>query len=125
MQWQGREVTTGIFKVNVEGRRWLRKLGFEGEHMEVIIDLEEVQPIHRIESRYYQDILQWIFLPEKVEYFVSEDGESFQQVATGGEHTCGILTDGTVECWGSNGSGRSTPPAGSWGWTGRASRCAA
>ncbi len=72
-------LTDGVRGAQDYSYNWL---GFEGEHMEVVIDLEEVQPIHRIASRYYQDILQWIFLPEKVEYFISEDGETFQPVAT-------------------------------------------
>ncbi len=31
VQWQGREVETGIFKEQVAGRVWLRRSGFEGD----------------------------------------------------------------------------------------------
>jgi len=33
------------------------------------------------------------------------------QVSAGGYHSCALRTDGTVACWGSNGSGQATPPA--------------
>ena len=39
---------------------------------------------------------------------------SFLSVSAGWEHTCGVRTDGSVACWGSNGSGQSAPPAGSF-----------
>src|SRR5205085_10727557 len=34
---------------------------------------------------------------------------TFTQVSAGYIHTCGVNTDGTVACWGYNGSGQSTP----------------
>ena len=48
------------------------------------------------------------------------DGESappegpFTAVGAGSSHTCGIQTDGTVACWGSDFHGQSTPPEGSF-----------
>ncbi|MBW2726120.1 MAG: hypothetical protein JRE71_17220, partial [Deltaproteobacteria bacterium] len=41
-------------------------------------------------------------------------GGPFTQVATGATHACGLEIDGTVSCWGSNGSGESTAPLGSF-----------
>ncbi|HVH42453.1 MAG TPA: RCC1 domain-containing protein, partial [Labilithrix sp.] len=32
----------------------------------------------------------------------------------GYDHTCGVKTDGTVACWGSNTYGKATPPAGTF-----------
>ena len=29
-------------------------------------------------------------------------------------HTCGVRTDGSVACWGADGDGESTPPAGTF-----------
>ena len=34
----------------------------------------------------------------------------FTSIASGRNHTCGILTDGTLECWGRNGHGQASPP---------------
>ena len=36
----------------------------------------------------------------------------FVSIAAGLEHTCGILDNGKILCWGSDAGGRSTPPAG-------------
>ena len=34
----------------------------------------------------------------------------FSAVSTGGAHTCGLREDGSIECWGDNGSGQSDAP---------------
>ncbi|MXY21518.1 MAG: hypothetical protein F4Y49_09325, partial [Dehalococcoidia bacterium] len=44
---------------------------------------------------------------------------TFISISAGGEHTCGVRSDGLVECWGSNHSllgfgGQATPPSGSF-----------
>ena len=33
-------------------------------------------------------------------------------VDAGEQHTCGLRTNGTIACWGSDGFGQATPPAG-------------
>ena len=40
----------------------------------------------------------------------SED--RFASVSAGAHHTCGMHTDGSVECWSHDGQGQATPPAG-------------
>ena len=42
------------------------------------------------------------------------DYHSFTQISAGWYHNCGVKTDGTVLCWGNDGSGESTPPAGTF-----------
>ena len=37
---------------------------------------------------------------------------SFVLVSAGFAHTCGVKADGSVACWGRNGSGQATPPEG-------------
>ena len=36
----------------------------------------------------------------------------FASVSAGGDHTCGVRTDGSVACWGSDEYGQTTPPEG-------------
>ncbi len=55
-------------------------LVFRGKDLEVIIDLEEVKQVKRIESAYFQYGYWLRLFPLKVEYFVSEDGENFIEV---------------------------------------------
>ncbi len=42
------------------------------------------------------------------------DGSAGASVSAGDAHTCGVRTDGTAACWGSDDDGRSTPPAGTF-----------
>ena len=39
---------------------------------------------------------------------------SFVSVTAGDRHSCGLRSDGSVACWGSDEDGRATPPAGSF-----------
>ena len=38
----------------------------------------------------------------------------FVQLSSGTDHTCGVRSDGTVRCWGSDGFGKSTVPTGTY-----------
>lgn len=55
---------------------------FPGENLEVVVDLEDTKNVRRIESAYYQYAFWLRVLPQKVEYFVSQDGEHFDLVGT-------------------------------------------
>jgi len=57
-------------------------LGFEDEHLEAIIDLEKIQPIHHIKTNFLQQWYAWIWLPLKVEFYLSEEGENFTHLKT-------------------------------------------
>jgi hypothetical protein len=54
---------------------------FSGQDMEVVIDLEELQPVRRIESAYFQYGFWLRLFPKKVEYSLSADGESYTIVS--------------------------------------------
>ncbi len=75
----GAALTNGLHGPNDYHCNWL---GFEDEHLEAIIDLEAVQPIHRIKTNFLQQWYAWIWLPLKVEFFLSEDGENFTHLKT-------------------------------------------
>jgi hypothetical protein len=68
-----------------DGKRGSSDYGYSwlscaGKNLEVIIDLEKIQSVRRIESAYYQ-FAAWLNLfPVKVEYFISENGVDFKQV---------------------------------------------
>jgi hypothetical protein len=51
---------------------------FYGKDLEVIIDLEAVKKVRRVESAYYQYGFWLRLMPKKVEYFTSMDGKNFE-----------------------------------------------
>ncbi len=57
-------------------------LSFTGKDLEVIVDLEEMKTVHRIESAYYQYGFWLRLFPKRVEYYVSADGNNFEQVGS-------------------------------------------
>jgi hypothetical protein len=57
-------------------------LGFEGNDMEVIINLQEVKTVKKVSADFLQNVFSWIFLPEKIEISISDDGKIFTQIAS-------------------------------------------
>ena len=57
-------------------------LAFSGQDLEVVIDLDEIKKVRRIESAYYQYGFWLRLLPTKVEYFLSENGKDFELAGT-------------------------------------------
>jgi hypothetical protein len=56
-------------------------LGFEGNDMEAIIDLQEVKSVKKVSADFLQNVFSWIFLPEELEISISPDGNSFSKVS--------------------------------------------
>ena len=54
--------------------------GWEGKNMDVIIDLQQETEVSKISAGALQNPGAWIFLPKKVEFFVSADGTKYQKV---------------------------------------------
>lgn len=73
----GDMLTDGIRGGHDYDYNWLR---FSGKNLDVVIDLEEVKKVSRIESAYFQYGFWLRLFPENVEYFVSMDGENFELV---------------------------------------------
>ncbi|WP_347159876.1 glycoside hydrolase family 20 protein [Pontibacter chitinilyticus] len=55
-------------------------LGFQGDDLEAVIDLQKITPISRLSSSYLQSARSQILFPSAVEYAVSEDGKKFTTV---------------------------------------------
>jgi len=54
------------------------------------------------------------FVDAGVGYGNGESTSAFASVSAGGWHTCGIRTDGTVNCWGDNSYGQTSVPGGTF-----------
>jgi hexosaminidase len=58
--------------------------GVEGSDLDAVIDLGEIRPLTRLSLGCYQGATSWIFLPEKVDFLVSDDGRNWEPAATVG-----------------------------------------
>ena len=56
-------------------------LGFEGEDVEVTIDLGKVKKINGIHLGSLSNINSWIFLPKKVTFFISDNNKDFKKIS--------------------------------------------
>lgn len=61
--------------------------GFEGQNLDLVIDLGKSQKIKRLSAGFFQDENAWIFFPSKVQFEISDDGERFTPV---GEVACDV-----------------------------------
>lgn len=61
--------------------------GFEGQNLDLVIDLGKRQKINRLSAGFFQDENAWIFFPTKVQFEISDDGEHFTPV---GEVACDV-----------------------------------
>ena len=52
-------------------------LGFWGDDIEIIIDLEEIKEINTIKTRFYNTNGQWIYSPKKICIMYSLDGKKY------------------------------------------------
>ncbi len=55
-------------------------LGFEGEDLDVTLDLRKVILINQIKTEFLNNPGSWIFLPKYVKIYVSEDGNNYDEV---------------------------------------------
>ncbi|MCD4694609.1 MAG: GH92 family glycosyl hydrolase, partial [Bacteroidales bacterium] len=56
--------------------------GYHGVDLDVVIDLGNIKLINMVETGFLQDVGAWIFMPLKVQYFVSNNGKKFQHIGT-------------------------------------------
>jgi len=67
----------------IEGENDFRNGTWQGYYfvnLDVVVDLGSVQEIKQLGVRFLQDINSWIFMPEKVDYYTSQDGVNFIHV---------------------------------------------
>jgi len=55
-------------------------LGFQETNFEAVIDLEKTMSISQIIGSFLVNQGSWIFCPEKVEFFGSDDGENYNLI---------------------------------------------
>jgi len=53
--------------------------GFNGSNLDATVDLKEIKTINKISARFLRDINSFIFLPESVEFSISENGKDFSE----------------------------------------------
>lgn len=75
----GKALTDGLIGTLDFHFNWL---GFEGENMEAIVDLESVKEIREIKTTFLQEYKSWIFLPVKVSFYASENGDNYKLIET-------------------------------------------
>jgi hexosaminidase len=55
-------------------------IGFHGDDLDITIDFGEIVSISHIEASFLHDQRRWIFLPEKVVFYFSEDGKNYTNI---------------------------------------------
>jgi len=56
--------------------------GYQYDDFEALITLDEKQHVNKVAAGFLQDQNSWIFMPVKVSFYISDDGEHFEKVAT-------------------------------------------
>jgi len=54
--------------------------GYHGVDLIATVDLSEKQEVNRVAGSFLQDQKSWIFMPEQVEFFISNDGKNFKSI---------------------------------------------
>ncbi|MFK7775956.1 MAG: sulfatase [Saprospiraceae bacterium] len=62
--------------------RFRTLMGFEGNNLEAIIDLEEDKIVQEIKIGFLQNQPSWIFFPKTVEFLISQNGKDFEKIDT-------------------------------------------
>lgn len=70
-------LTDGAFGGSSFYANWL---GFEGNHLEAVIDLEQPTEFSRISTAFLQVTNHLVFFPTSVEYYYSLDGKNYQLI---------------------------------------------
>jgi hypothetical protein len=64
---------------NFSGGAWQ---GYQGQDLVAIVDLGEVKTVSKLGAGFLQEVGSWIWLPVKVDFEVSVDGQQYEHVLT-------------------------------------------
>lgn len=78
---------------NYRNRAWM---GFEGDDLEATIDFGERRTINKIAVGCLENEQSWIFLPESVSFYSSEDGRDFRLMGRLFKNQIDRMTEGSV-----------------------------
>lgn len=69
-------MTDGVFApLNAQAPLWH---GYQGNDLDLVIDLGQVEPIRRVSLAFLQSLTAWVMPPKKLEIYVSEEGENYE-----------------------------------------------
>lgn len=72
-------------------------LGFWGDTLDAVIDLGEPRPVNEINLDFYFYPLSWIFLPQRIVFYVSDDGVRWKQIGEGRPENPEILATPSIK----------------------------
>jgi predicted alpha-1,2-mannosidase len=52
--------------------------GYEGNDLDAVIDLDDIQPVSSVTGSFFQDVDSWIFFPQYFDVSISSDGHTFK-----------------------------------------------
>jgi predicted alpha-1,2-mannosidase len=81
----GKDALVDEMRGTTDWRKGSRWQGFQGNDMEVVLDLGKIKSIQKVIAGFLQDSPAWIIMPKEVTVEVSTDGISFTQVYSGSD----------------------------------------
>ncbi len=79
----GRDALVDELRGNTNWRHGNYWQGFQNNDMEVIINMDVVKKISKVNCEFLQDSRAWIIMPKKLSILISRDGQSYKQVFIG------------------------------------------
>ncbi|WP_044200734.1 GH92 family glycosyl hydrolase [Flammeovirga sp. OC4] len=55
--------------------------GVSGQDLEAVVDLGEPKQLHQLSMGFLENTSSWLFLPQKITFYVSKDGKEFTEVS--------------------------------------------
>ncbi|MDZ7743849.1 MAG: GH92 family glycosyl hydrolase [Bacteroidota bacterium] len=84
----------------IHGEKDFRSFGWQGYHgvdFEVIIDLGDKMNVETIAAEFLQDQKSWIFMPERVHFYLSANGKNYKHIGSIENTIDPLATGGIIE----------------------------